>query len=212
MKITDNVYMLECSKIAHIYLIKGTENLIIDTGLPGLTKKILQEINTLGVNEKDLKSILITHHDIDHIGNAKKLQDITGAKLWESKEDAPYIVGNTNRKGIKRVVQLILGDNIPVVNETYTSNEDFKGVEVIKSSGHTPGHVIFLYDKILLSGDLFRIKKNSIELVSPSMTWNMEELKKSIRMLKNIDFDWIFPSHGYPIKNNKLCQDFINKY
>jgi len=212
MKITDNVYMLECSKIAHIYLIKGTENLIIDTGLPGLTKKILQEINTLGVNEKDLKSILITHHDIDHIGNAKKLQDITGAKLWASKEDAPYIVGNTNRKGIKRVVQLILGDNIPVVNETYTSNEDFKGVEVIKSSGHTPGHVIFLYDKILLSGDLFRIKKNSIELVSPSMTWNMEELKKSIRMLKNIDFDWICPSHGYPIKNNKLCQDFINKY
>lgn len=91
MKITDNVYMLECLKIAHIYLIKGDNSLITDTGLPGLTKKILKEINTLGVNEKDLKSILITHHDIDHIGNAKKIQDLTGAKLWASKEDAPYI-------------------------------------------------------------------------------------------------------------------------
>jgi glyoxylase-like metal-dependent hydrolase (beta-lactamase superfamily II) len=212
MKITHNVYMLECSKIAHVYLIKGEETLIIDTGLPGLSKKILKEINTFGVSDKSLKNILITHHDIDHIGSAKKLQDITGAKLWASKEDAPYIVGDINREGIKRLVQLVLGDNIPVVNETYTSNRNFKDVKVIKAPGHTPGHVIFLYNKILFSGDLFRVKKNKIELVSPSMTWNMEELNKSLKMLKNIEVDWICPSHGYPIRNNKLWKEFINKY
>jgi len=166
----------------------------------------------LGIDSKNIKNILITHHDIDHIGNAKKLQDITGAKLWASKEDAPYIVGDSNRKGIKRVVKLILRNDIPVVNETYSSNRDFKEIDVIRAPGHTPGHVVFLYNKILFSGDLFRIKKDSIELVSPHMTWNMEELKKSLKMLKNINVDWICPSHGYPIKSNKLWQEFINKY
>jgi len=212
MKITDNVYMLDCSKIGHVYLIKDDETFMIDTGIPGLNKKIIKEINMLDIDEKSIKNILITHHDIDHIGNAKKLQDITGAELWTSKEDAPYIVGDVNRKGIKRVVKIVLGGNIPVVNRTYSSKKDFKYIDVIKTPGHTPGHVIFLYGKILFSGDLFRIQKKSIGLVSSHMTWNMDELKKSLKILKDIDVDWICPSHGDPIKNNKLWNDFINKY
>ena len=212
MKITDSVYMLDCSKIGHVYLIKGEENIIIDTGLPELTKKIIKEINMLGVYEKSIKNILITHHDIDHIGNAKKIQDITGATLWASKEDAPYIVGDASRKGIKRVVQLILRNNIPVINNTYSQNKDIRDIDVIRAPGHTPGHVVFLYNKILFSGDLFRIKKNSIKLISPSMTWNKEELIKSLKLLKYIDVEWICPSHGYPIKSNNLWKDFVNKY
>lgn len=101
MEIVKNVHMLECTEMSHVYLIQAEENILIGAGFPGLTEKIVNEIETIGINARSIKHILLTHHDIDHIGNAKSLKDITGATLWASIEDTPYINGKINRQGIR---------------------------------------------------------------------------------------------------------------
>ena len=162
MKIKDNIHMIESGKGAHIYLIKGKESFIIDCGMPGNIDKILNEIKELGVESKEVTDILLTHSDIDHIGNAKALQDSTGARVWCSKEEYPYVEGKKKRNGLKILIGKIFKAEKPKIYNFFNESEDIKGVRTIFTPGHTEGHTIFLYDKVLFIGDLFQIKNGKI--------------------------------------------------
>lgn len=67
------------------------EVFLIDTGMPGHAEQILSELRGLGISPCDIRAIFLTHHDVDHIGNAEYLRQATGAELWAPKEDIPYI-------------------------------------------------------------------------------------------------------------------------
>lgn len=73
MTITDSVYMLDSAPSSHVFLVRGAEKILIDTGMPGLSKSIIGELAALGVDIKSIDKILLTHHDVDHIGNTKAL-------------------------------------------------------------------------------------------------------------------------------------------
>ena len=150
MKIADGVIMLESSMWSHVFLIQSDANILIDTGNPGEFEYIWHELTSLGAER--ISYILLTHHDVDHIGNAKRLQQQTGAGVWASFEDIPYIAGEKNRPGIKRIVQSIIRPEKPVINGTYSSDQRFGEIRVIKTPGHTPGHVIFSYRNVLFTG------------------------------------------------------------
>ncbi|WP_297422011.1 MBL fold metallo-hydrolase [Clostridium sp.] len=212
MEITQGVYMLDCTKKSHAYLIQGEENILIDSGSQGLAQKILDEINSIGIDPSTINHILLTHHDVDNVGNARILQENTGAMLWASKEDMPYIIRRKSRRGIKRIIQTFVRYKKPIINKVYNKYDIIGGIQVIKTPGHTPGHVIFLYRNILFSGDLFKITKGKIKLVSDGENWNKYNLEKSLGLLKNIEFHWICPSHGSPIERNEVWENFINKY
>ncbi|MCL4352821.1 MAG: MBL fold metallo-hydrolase, partial [Firmicutes bacterium] len=75
MTITKGVIMLESSASSHVFLIQSDENLLIDTGNPGAFAAIWSELRSLGCDS--IAHILLTHHDVDHIGNAQRLQQET---------------------------------------------------------------------------------------------------------------------------------------
>lgn len=150
--------MLESTVSSHVYLIKSEDNnILIDTGYPGLFYKIKDELNSININLKSIKHILLTHHDIDHMGNAKLLQEATGALLWASYEDIPYIIGKLNRPGLRRIVQIIEKHENPVKINSYSENPNFDKISIIKTPGYTPGHVAFIYKRVLYCGDLINI-------------------------------------------------------
>jgi len=140
MKIEENVYALESTKGSYSYLIKDKETILIDTGRPGKVKNILKEIESLNIKPKNIKHILLTHHDADRIGNAASLQKETGATLWASKEDIPYIRGDKNRPGVKKLGSLYLRGMGVKKPEKIRSYNDFKidDIEIISTPGHTP--------------------------------------------------------------------------
>lgn len=212
MEIIQGVNMLECTGRSHVYLIQGEESILIDTGFPGLSDKILSEIKTLEIDPRTIKYILLTHHDVDHVGNTKVLQNATGAALWAPDEDVPYIIGEKNRPGIKRVIQNIIRYEKPIVNNKYVDNQRIGELQVIKAPGHTPGHVIFSYKNILFTGDMFKIIDGAIKEMPNRMNWNRVEYKKSLSLLKNLEYEWICPSHGSPIKRNSVWDKFIEKH
>ena len=74
MVISENVVMLDSVKGSHVFLVKGAETVLIDTGMPGRAGQIAGELDRLGVDIKSVGKILLTHHDVDHIGSAKALQ------------------------------------------------------------------------------------------------------------------------------------------
>lgn len=212
MEIVKGVHMLDCAPGSHVYLIQGDENILIDTSFPGVGQKMLDEIKSIGVEPKSIRHILLTHHDVDHIGNANFLKDMTGAFLWASSKDIPYIMGEANRPGLKRIIQTIVRLKKPPIDKSYEDDQRFGDIEVINAPGHTPGHVVLTYNKVLFAGDLFKEKEGKLMILPKFMNWNDDTLKKSLRMIKDMEFDWICPSHGSPFKRNAEWKNFISKY
>ena len=97
MKIEENVYALDSTKGNYVYLILAEEIILIDTGLPKNGKGILNELKSMDIKPHDIKHILITHDDVDHVGSLALLEKASGAKIWASKEDIPHIIGEINR-------------------------------------------------------------------------------------------------------------------
>ncbi len=210
MTITEGVTMLQSSAGSHVFLVQADVNVLIDTGNPGEFDAIWAELRSLGVDS--IAHILLTHHDVDHIGNARLLQEKTGARMWASQEDMPFIVGDKLRPGIKRIIQSIVRINPPYVSGVYSPNQQFGDIRVIPASGHTPGHVIFLYRHVLFIGDLFAIKQGNLRLFPAYLTWNSEKVLQSIALLKNLEFEWLCPAHGQPLQRNDAVERFLCQY
>ena len=199
MKIEENVYALESTKGSYSYLIKDKETILIDTGRPGKVKNILKEIESLNIKPKNIKHILLTHHDVDHIGNATLLQKETGATLWASKKDIPYILGDKSRPGIKKIASLLMRVKKPEKIKFY-NGQKIGDIEIIPTPGHTPGHVSFLYKDILFAGDL--VGSSNGVLKKPPKIGNSDEksIKESILKMSEYSFKWVCPAHGEPLE------------
>lgn len=199
MKVTDNVYALESTKGSYAYIILGKEKILVDTGQMWQGKAILKELSSMNVALEDIKHIVLTHHDLDHIGNAAMLEKLTKAKLWASSEDIPYIKGDKERPGIKKLFSCIFRADKP--QDIYAYNKDIKisDIEIIETPGHTPGHVCILYKDILFAGDLVKSKKGNL-IPYPNMNWDETMLKDSIKGIAKIPFKWVCPAHGKPVE------------
>lgn len=199
MKITDNVYALDATKGAYTYIILGKEIILVDTGLRWKGKGILRELAAINIKLEDIKHIVLTHHDLDHVGNAAMLQRLSGAKLWADSKDIPYIKGDKKRPGIKRVFSII--NKVERPDEIYAYNGQTKigDIQIVPTPGHTPGHVCILYKDVLFAGDLVKCKKEKIEPY-PNMNCDKELLKKSIKGISPISFKWVCPAHGIPVE------------
>lgn len=76
------------------HLIDTGEGLIlVDIGYPATLWIVLENIKELGFDVKDIKIILISHGHYDHIGAAKELREITGAKIYVGAEDLKLVTG-----------------------------------------------------------------------------------------------------------------------
>jgi len=199
MKIGENVYALESTKGSYSYLIMDKEPILIDTGYPGKFEDILEEINYLNLELKSIKHILLTHHDVDHVGNAALLQEETGATLWASNDDIPYILGDKGRPGIKKLVSFILRPKKPEKIQVY-QDTTIGDVQIISTPGHTPGHVSFLYEDILFAGDLVGNTNGKLKKPPIFGNSNTKSIEKSIIKMNEYDFKWICPAHGEPIE------------
>jgi glyoxylase-like metal-dependent hydrolase (beta-lactamase superfamily II) len=103
MKIVPDVYMLDLTtnmtgtQFTYHPTLLVDENavILVDTGLPGMLAQLREAIDQTGASYDRLDQIIITHHDIDHIGNlASMTHEKAGkAKVLAYSEEIPYIDG-----------------------------------------------------------------------------------------------------------------------
>src|SRR5512140_1249246 len=101
MKIVDNVFVVT-GVVANPYILVDVNGVtVIDTGMPRSEKKILAYIASLGKSAHDVKHIILTHSDIDHVGGLAALQKATGARTYASKIEADAIAAGKPSRQIK---------------------------------------------------------------------------------------------------------------
>ena len=88
-----NLYFVG-TKPASTHVVDTGEGLIVfDTGYQHSLYVVIDNIYRVGLRLADIKYIFLTHGHIDHLGGAKALRDLTGAKIVLGKADREYANG-----------------------------------------------------------------------------------------------------------------------
>ena len=222
MEIVPGIHWIE-GITAHCYVVVDKELTLIDTGMPHKTKKILKYItDELQRTPSELKTILLTHCDIDHIGNALELRNLTGAKIAAHPQDAEIIAGKKVRmtpKGGMRILFKLLESFMRVkpfhVDIMINEGDNLSGFSVLHMPGHTMGSIA-LYDskrKVLFIGDTLGCRDEVVQSPSKSVTMDMKQAYRSIEKLKDLDFTVMLSGHGEPLRSNASAKviEFINQ-
>jgi glyoxylase-like metal-dependent hydrolase (beta-lactamase superfamily II) len=212
MQIAPNVYLVP-DITANPYLLIDADGLtLIDAGLPGAPKKILAYMASLGFAPGDLKRILITHSDFDHVSGLAALKSASGACVYASQiEAAALLTGKPSRtirpeNPLMRMFMGVVGriaKTSPVqAGEIVTDGQVLPvlgGLTVLETPGHTPGHLSFYASAIgvLFCGDSLVVEKDgSLQSSRPGLTWDREAATASLRRQAALGAKIVCSGHG----------------
>jgi glyoxylase-like metal-dependent hydrolase (beta-lactamase superfamily II) len=208
MEIVPGIHQVD-SVNGNCFLIVRDGLTLIDTGMPGNGAKIVTYIqDILKRKPTDIKTIVLTHFHIDHVGDAGDLKKLSGAKVAIHEADADFVAGRKTQPVPKGVLGMIFKVLIPLVFGSRPVEPDIQlkdgdtiaGLTVIHTPGHTPGSICLLdpASKILFVGDLLRFNGSKIETGPSSL--DAGEVQRSINKIAAIDFDIMLPGHGIPLR------------
>jgi glyoxylase-like metal-dependent hydrolase (beta-lactamase superfamily II) len=216
MEIIPNVHLVP-NIVANPYLLIDPDGLtLIDAGLPGSHRKILQYMSGLGYGPQDLKRILITHADFDHVGGLAALKKATGARLYASPIEAQAMAEGQASRPLKprRKITKLLFDLMANLFKPATVQADellsdgqtfpvLGGLRVVQTPGHTPGHVSFFAPSagILFCGDSMVSEESGLRGSRGANNWDQTKSDESVRKQAALGARIVCSGHGPVVKD-----------
>lgn len=189
------------------YLVPEEDGLtVIDTGIPGLAKKILGAASEMGA---PIRRIVLTHAHGDHIGSLDALAaEVPDAAVLISARDAKLLAKDRTMEPGEPDAKLRGGypGAKTAPTETFAHGDRVGSLEVVAAPGHTPGHVALLdtRDRTLYCGDAYSTLAGVATSAKPNprfplpalATWHRPTALESARALRALDPSALAPGHG----------------
>lgn len=191
------VQRLTSTRGSYAYWVPGDEPVLVDTSLPGRAEAMMQELDRWSAV---VRHIVITHYDVDHIGNLAVLAERLGAEVWLPEGDVPYIVEGRPRPGIKRLVGALMRTPAPARYHVVRDGDQIGPVTAVASPGHTPGHLAYRASDALMVGDALRTTADGFRPSPAILSWNRAVESKSRQSLLRGYAGWVLPAHGEPLR------------
>lgn len=200
-------------------------HLTLDKKFDNRYDELLKWLETYGCTPENLKLIVLTHGDNDHVANALTLREQFGAKIAIHENDRD-LVENPNidmmmksfkyRSILFKLVFLVMNKQIRKITlkaldeynkhgkftpDIYLSDGDSLSeygfdAQVIHLPGHTAGSIgIWTDGHDLIAGDIFTDIRKPE--TAPNAV-NFKQLSESVRKIKTYQINKVYPGHGIP--------------
>jgi glyoxylase-like metal-dependent hydrolase (beta-lactamase superfamily II) len=184
----------------------GAHVVVFDTGIDPEGRPIDALLGALGAKRDDVTDVFLTHGHTDHVAGVSAL---TKARVHLG---APDVALASHQIQPEAFMPMLVGKMI--ANPPVTANAPLAGLvtfpvggddatKVVKAfpvPGHTPGSYVFLYDGILIAGDIMVLKQGRLDVTPRVANPNPEQNQASIVSLKkqlaNETVDIVCTSHG----------------
>jgi hydroxyacylglutathione hydrolase len=216
----------------------GPHVIFFDTGLDQEGRPVDALLKGLAATRDDVTDVFLTHGHFDHVSGVPLLPK---ARVHLGVADVPLAEGKTSAEGLfPRLLALATSTRPVSINAPIPGGAPASfpvaptdgaaraiapgssgGAKVVKAfpvPGHTPGSYAYLYDGVLIAGDIMIFKQGRLEATPGMFDPHPEQTRASIRSLKtaleNETVDMVCTSHGGctpPGLGRNLLNDLISR-
>jgi glyoxylase-like metal-dependent hydrolase (beta-lactamase superfamily II) len=222
MRLAPSLHRLGDSSLVNSYLIEENGAItVIDAGLKGHWKELQRELDAMGRTLADIRAVLLTHGDVDHVGFAERLRAEHGVPVYVGAADAAEARGEVKKPSAPRDplrIRPLLGfllyglthgglGSTPITEVRPIEGAatlDLPGSpRVIPLPGHTPGSVAYhvpVVDAVFM-GDAMTTRSVTSGRVGPDLapfTVDRAMALRSLDALDGVAAAWVLPGHGDP--------------
>ncbi|MFD7733935.1 MBL fold metallo-hydrolase [Kitasatospora phosalacinea] len=220
MRLDQNLYRIG-NDIVAAYLVVTDEGVtLVDAGIPGQWSELLAQLSELGLGPTDVRGVVLTHGDGDHIGYAERLRSEFGVPVYIHAADAArargevkvkpnwgkFRIGATagflwyaGRRGglnpvyLKEVKEIADGDVLDLPGRP----------RIVSLPGHSPGSVavhVPAVDAVFVGDGLTtrHVLTGSHGPQPAPFTDDPSGALDSLDRLAGIEATWVLPGHGTP--------------
>lgn len=218
MKLNDDVavLVLELSRPGQVFVLNLSLILdpaagptLVDAAVPGQAAAIGGLLAELGLSIADLRRIIITHQDIDHIGSLRDLVRDSGARVLAYRDEAPFIDGAqaprfarpetlAARPEMRPMAEAFVPTPVDELLDDGARLDLAGGVRAVATPGHTPGHMSLYLErtKTLIAGDALTASEGRLQGPNPAATQDMALAARSAQALAALDVAAVICYHG----------------
>lgn len=207
----------------------GGETILVDCGYAGFAPLLERAMEKHALKLADLTGVIITHHDIDHLGALAELKEQYPAlKVYASPGEKPCIEGTQKSLRLQQAEDLYaclpeeqkpgalqfqqqLKSVRPVpVDGVLLPGEAIPflpGVKVLATPGHTPGHIsLYLREqKILVAADAVVYEHGAFDIANPQYTLDLPAAISSVEKLQHLEPHTVVCFHGGVVREG-VCE------
>ncbi len=212
MKVADDIHRVDGVRGANVYLVVTPADglLMVDTGLPGNAQRIVDFVRGIGHEPSDVRIIVITHADPDHMGSVADLKDLTGADVAIHAEDAPALADERPSKQVKGALGVafraigamgLMRMSPLQADRLLLEGDRVDGFRVVETPGHTAGSISLVRgDGVVFSGDaLLSDGQGKARPPRKVLTDDMDQALASVGKIYGLEPSLLLPGHGEPV-------------
>ena len=221
-----------------VVLRKGKELILVDCGYAGFMPLIEQAASLQGLSLQHLTGILITHHDIDHMGGLAEFKEkYPQAVIYSSAIEEKYISGKAKslrlqqaeelyhtlpedqKAGAQYFQEMLRKMQTVPVDRTLPEGECavfLNDVKIIPTPGHMPGHISLYVEasQTLIAADAVVYENDELEIANPHFTLDLPAAVRSVEKLQQVAIRKLICYHGGIVEQNiqQKLQTLLHKY
>jgi glyoxylase-like metal-dependent hydrolase (beta-lactamase superfamily II) len=195
------------------------EDVLVDAGRTWDRRRIFAELEG-----REISMVALTHVHPDHQGVAKDVCEARGVPLACHTEDVDAMEGRrpvqeaSASNPVNRLIASIWQGPPHKVDRVLEEGDEVAGFRIVHTPGHSRGHVLFFResDRVVICGDVIRNMSYATGLPGikeppPLFTYDMEENRRSIRKLAELEPSLILPGHGPAVTDMAAFERFVSQ-
>ncbi|MBB3113144.1 glyoxylase-like metal-dependent hydrolase (beta-lactamase superfamily II) [Paenibacillus phyllosphaerae] len=212
--------------ISPVLIQDAQDTILVDCGYPEFVPLLQAAAEQHGTTLATVNRLIVTHHDMDHIGSLAELKrQYPHIEIVSHESEVPYL--NGTRQSLRLTQALASYDELPAsakeqaeafmnllravepagVDRIVTSGERLPwcgGVEIIHTPGHMPGHIsLYLPEqRTLIAGDAAVIEEGRLAIANPHYALDLAEAVMSVRRLLDYEIEELICYHGGRFEGN----------